>query len=130
MRLLVLEDDTLLGEVFREALTAEGHDVTVSATIEDAIHHLSVAGVDLIIADLWIGNEACFPVLDYARFFQPAAEVILVTGSGMFPHGEMHYSISDVTYRVQKPVPIDELTALVAHCARTMTPPAPHRSIA
>ena len=58
-------------------------------------------------------------MLDFASYALPRAEIILVTGSGLFPRGEMHYSISGVSYRIQKPVKLCDLVFLVEHFERT-----------
>lgn len=119
MRVLILEDDRILAEVFKDALEAEGHAVMLAHENEQAFNCLRDGDFDILIFDLLIDGETSIPVLDYANFVQPKAEIILVTGSGLFPRGELHYSISDVSYRIQKPVKLDDLIHVVAHFERT-----------
>ncbi len=121
MRVLILEDDRILADVFKDALEAEGHSVMVAHQNEHAFACLRDEVFDILIFDLLIDGETSIPVLDYANFVQPKAEVILVTGSGLFPRGELHYSISDVSYRIQKPLKLDDLIHVVAHFERTAT---------
>jgi len=118
MHILILEDDVLVGEVFREALEDAGHRVTLTHDNDTAVETLFQGGFDLIVAELTIGPESSIPTLDCARAFCPEAGIILVTGSGLFPDGGLHYAISDVAYRIQKPVMVDELAALAAHFDR------------
>nr|WP_256373020.1 response regulator [Pseudoruegeria sp. HB172150] len=114
-----MEDDASLGELFQQSLEEDGHVLELALTCEDAVNALSREKFDLLIADLMIEGETSIPVLDFSRFFRPEAEIILVTGSSLFPNGEMHFAVSDVAYRLQKPVALDELRALAAHCGRT-----------
>ncbi len=121
MKVLILEDDRVLAVVFKDALEDAGHDVTVSHSNDMAFTHLRDASFDILIFDLLIDGETSIPVLDFANFIQPNAEIILVTGSGLFPRGELHYSIADVSYRMQKPVKLADLIHVVEHFSRTAT---------
>ena len=119
MDVLILEDDQTLAQVFFDALDGAGHDATVVNSNADAISQLFRRKFDLLICDLMIYGQTSIPVLEYANFACPDAEIILVTGSGLFPRGELHYWVSDVSYRIQKPVKIDDLLLLVSHYERT-----------
>ena len=123
MDVLILEDDVTLSEVFRDALEDAGHSVTIAYRNAEAIAILGNQAFDLLIVDLMIAGETSIPVLDFANYARPDAEIILVTGSGLFPRGEMHYAISGVSYRVQKPVNLNDLVHLVAHFERTKLKP-------
>ena len=119
MYILIVEDDVLVGEVFRDALQDAGHRVVLTHDNDTAVEALFQGGFDLIVADLTIGGDTSIPTLDCARAFCPEAEIILVTDGGLFPNGDLHYAISDVAYRIQKPVMVDELAGLAAHLDRT-----------
>lgn len=125
MKVLILEDDRILAEVFKDALEGEGHDIQLAHSNDRAFALLRDSQFDLLIFDLLINGETSIPTLDYANFVQPSAEVILVTGSGLFPRGELHYSISDVSYRFQKPVKMADLIHVVEHFERTSAHPGP-----
>ncbi len=119
MNILILEDDVVVGRVFKDGLQDVGHRVKLTHCNDSATEALVTGAYDLVIADLMIGKETSIPALDCARFFCPHAEIILVTGSGLFPHGELHFALSHVAYRVQKPITVDLLVTLVAHFDRT-----------
>ena len=121
MDILILEDDKILAQVFCDALDDAGHTVTVTHRNDDAIAVMTESKFDLLVVDLLIDGETSIPVLDFANFTLPKAEVILITGSGLFPRGEMHYSISGVSYRIQKPVKLGDLVSLVEHFGRTQS---------
>lgn len=119
MRVLILDSDVEVAEGFRKTLKLAGHAVTVTCDNETAIEALFTGLFDFFVADLMVGAETSIPALDCARLFCPKAEVILVTGSDLFPSGELHFAIAHIAYRLQKPVRPDDLAALVAHCTRT-----------
>jgi len=119
LNVLILEDDRILAQVFCDALEDAGHSVTVAHNNEQAIACLRDYSFGVLIFDLLIDGETSIPVLDYANFVAPESDVILVTGSGLFPRGELHYSISDVSYRIQKPVQLNDLILVVEHFERT-----------
>lgn len=119
MNVLILEDDRILAGVFRDALEGAGHSVSLAYNNDEAVALLRECLFHILIFDLLIDGETSIPVLDYANFILPQAEVILVTGSGLFPRGELHYSIADVAYRIQKPVKLSDLLLVVDHFGRT-----------
>ncbi|MBN9271859.1 MAG: response regulator, partial [Mesorhizobium sp.] len=52
MRVLLIEDDDVLGEAVRDHIAADGHAVDWSTTLVDARDHLDVVPYDLILLDL------------------------------------------------------------------------------
>lgn len=65
-RVLSISDDLMLGSKVRETLTAAGHEVTTSPSLEETTWD----GVDLIVADLDVENPEALvglgmPVLGY-----------------------------------------------------------------
>lgn len=119
MDIPILEDDPARDQVFCDALEDADHTVSVVQTSDDAVALLSNRSYDQLIFDLMVNGETSIPVFDFADFARPDAEVILVTGSGHFPRGEMHYCVFDISYRLQKPIKVSELVQLVAHLERT-----------
>ncbi len=124
MEILILEDDSTLGQLYVETLEDAGHYPVLARRNSEAIALLTHQAYDLLICDLIIGTESTLPVLKFVRQTAPDTGVILVTGTGLFPRGELHYASAEVSYRLQKPVRIDDLAALVAHFDRTRTPRA------
>jgi len=117
--MLILEDDLTLGQVYVETFEDLGHYPVLASRNSEAIALLANQAYDLVICDLIIGNESTLPVLKFIHQTTPDTGVILVTGTGLFPRGELQCSSAEVSYRLQKPVRIDDLAALVAHFDRT-----------
>lgn len=118
---LVLEDDAGLRFAFSEALENEGHSVLSAGDPDSAIAFLKRQVPDVLLLDLMIGDGYSTDVANYAAFAVPDAHVIYVTGSGLFPKGELFDMCRNARMILRKPVNLRELTDLVTH----ISPPAP-----
>ncbi|MEO0503472.1 MAG: response regulator [Pseudomonadota bacterium] len=112
---LVLEDDAGLRFAFGEALEAAGHQVLPAADPDAAIAHLKRQVPDVLLLDLMIGGSYSTDVANYAAFAAPNAHVVYVTGSGLFPKGELFDMCQNARLILRKPVDLRELTELVSH---------------
>ncbi|WP_299968035.1 response regulator [uncultured Roseobacter sp.] len=115
MRVLLLEDDDAARDVFRECLSDAGHQVVACDTIASALTVLRTSKVDLLIIDLMIGDTNSLGLAQYAGYAAPDAEVILVTGTSKFAHGEVLAEFPGVTWILRKPVYLRDLEALVSY---------------
>lgn len=115
MRVLVLEDDQNLLDAYTQALEDEGHIVHACLSEEAAMAQLLIdrAGVDVIILDLCLGAEMTLSFADFAGYAVPDAKVIVVTGSGLYPHGELQRLSSNIAWSLRKPVKMSDLLAMV-----------------
>ena len=114
---LVLEDDASLRFAFTEALEKAGHSVLAAADADAAISLLKRNTPDVLLLDLMIGRSYSTDVANYAAFSTPGAEVIFVTGSGLFPKGELFDMSRNARLVLRKPVDLRELTEMVTHVA-------------
>ncbi len=64
MRLLLVEDDLLLGEIVGELLEAQNYDVTRCITVRAALASIHEEPPQLAVLDINIQDEAVFPVAD------------------------------------------------------------------
>jgi two-component system, response regulator PdtaR len=65
MRVLVVEDDALIGLLLAEMLTAMGHDVcAIEATEADAVSAAARCKPDLMIVDVGLGEGSGFSVVE------------------------------------------------------------------
>lgn len=114
-KVLVLEDDPGLQFVLREALVTAGHTVYVASDNETAVNVLRRHKPDVLLLDLLIGGGLSTDVANYAGYSAPDAAVIFMTGSGLFPKGELFGMTQNARWVLRKPVNIEELTTLIAH---------------
>lgn len=114
---LVLEDDPSLQFTFSEALKDAGHTVFAESQADKAIEQIRRRAPDILLLDLMVHGTYSTSVADYAAFAAPQAHVIYVTGSGLFPKGELFDMSTNTRWVLRKPVKIQELTDMVDHIA-------------
>ncbi|MEL7166530.1 MAG: response regulator [Pseudomonadota bacterium] len=112
---LVLEDDTTLRFAFCEAVRDVGLDVISAASIDEATALLRRFRPDVLLLDLMVGPDCSTDVADYAAVAAPSAAVIYVTGSGLFPRGEIFDMSRNARLMLRKPVDLEELADMVRH---------------
>lgn len=113
--ILILEDDPTLQFAFHEAVEGAGHDVITAATTDKALDLLRRHKPDVLLLDLMVGQTISTDVANYAAVAAPHARVIYVTGSRLFPKGEL-FDLSRNTHLIlRKPVKLSELTDMVHH---------------
>ncbi|MFK7942528.1 MAG: hypothetical protein AB8B85_06410 [Paracoccaceae bacterium] len=118
----MLEDDMALRLVLTSALEQDGHGVLQCGTNEDALSCLTRCNVELLVLDLMVGNSTSLSVASFAAHAVPSAEVIIVTGSDHYPHGELHAQSQNISWSLRKPIRMEDLRALAQY--------AEHRRVA
>lgn len=82
LRLLVIDDEPLLGETLADLLRLLGQEVVVATSGEEGLSHLRVEHFDLLITDLGMAGMSGWEVARTSRAYRPELPVILVTGWG------------------------------------------------
>jgi CheY-like chemotaxis protein len=109
--ILVVEDDTGLRGVFRQALTAAGFDVREAADGIEALRRIDAKLPNLIVLDLGLpGVDGRDVLVELARLPQTfAIPVVVVTG-------QAHVADVRASCVACKPVSPDELVEIVSRC--------------
>ena len=129
--ILLLEDNDDLRFTYEETLQHAGHDVISVATCAEAIKALKVYKPDALICDLMIGSETSINVSSFAAYAAPQAEVIFITGTNLFPQGELFAMSHNMRWVLRKPVGTQELRDVVKHVLSNPLANAPaSRSVA
>jgi len=87
MRILIVEANAELGEVWADHLRRQGHDVALTGGADTAVAGMHDAAPDTILVDLDLPNGEAVSIADYAAYRHPAAKVIFVTASRFFSDG-------------------------------------------
>jgi len=104
--ILVVDDERALREVLCESITALGHQVTASASGQQAFHMLNTQHFDVVITDLGMPDIPGSKVAQAAKQLSPAPRVILLTGwDDPLTHAQSKYVDEVLT----KPVSIVKL---------------------
>jgi DNA-binding response OmpR family regulator len=86
-RVLVVEDELLIGEIAAEALTDAGYEVFVAASAEEAEVVLRDMSVDLLFTDIGLGGRDGFELAQTALSLQPLLLVVFTSGRSWICHG-------------------------------------------
>ena len=119
MQGLIIEDDTELSKLWRIALEREGHRVDTARNVEEATHLLRFNSYDAVLLDLLLDGQNALDLAAFIGYSSPLARIIVVTGSRLYPQGEIFRDVANVAYVLRKPVPLKDLTNCLAHLERT-----------
>lgn len=116
MRVLLIEDDPVLGEAVRDHIAADGHAVDWSTTLGDAGDHLHVVSYELVLLDLHLPDGKGLEFLQTLRREGADMPVIILTARDQLSDIAGLNSGAD-DYLV-KPFDLGELSARLAAVAR------------
>lgn len=112
-RVLVVEDEVLIGMVLDDILDMQGHSVVANCvTYEDARSAIGVGGFDIAILDVNIGADPIFPLAD--MIVVQGIPIIFATGSS--PDALPERFASSVV--LQKPYALPGVEAAMARAFR------------
>jgi DNA-binding NtrC family response regulator len=86
-RVLVVEDELIIGEIAAEALTDAGYEVLTAASAEEAETILRDVSVDVLFTDINLGGQDGFELAQAALSLQPLLSVVLTSGRSRICHG-------------------------------------------
>jgi DNA-binding response OmpR family regulator len=112
MRLLLVEDQKLLGAAMHEGLQRFGYAVDWARTGKEALASLNDCDHDCVLLDLWLPDMPGETVLKLIRERNPQVPVIVTTARGGILDRVQLLDIGADDYMV-KPVDLDELSARV-----------------
>jgi two-component system OmpR family response regulator len=123
MRILVVEDDTLLAEGLTAALTRAGHAVLRANTGRQADATLAADAFDLVVLDIGLPDIDGFEVLRRLRARRAATNVLVLTARDAVEDRVQGLDLGADDY-LTKPFSVSEFEARVrALLRRTTTPP-------
>ena len=117
LRILLVEDDELIGGAVRDHMRAEGHAVDWAANITDARAHANVVSYGLVLLDLQLPDGHGLDFLREMRKRSDATPVIVLTARDQISHRIDGLNAGADDYLV-KPFDLGELSARVHAVAR------------
>jgi len=112
-RVVIVEDDPLIGSSLGRALTADGYEVTVVTCVADGIAALDSQPPDLVLLDLGLPDGDGTTVATHAVRHHPAVPVIVLTARDSEVDMVLGLESGAVDY-VVKPFRLAELKARIA----------------
>ncbi|WP_206454335.1 response regulator transcription factor [Aurantimonas marina] len=117
MRVLLIEDDTVLGAAVRDQIAADGHSVDWATRLDAASEYLGVAVYDLILLDLMLPDGRGQPFLRALRVRGDVTPVIILTALDQISDRIEGLNAGADDYMV-KPFDLSELSARLNAVAR------------
>jgi two-component system OmpR family response regulator len=117
MRVLLVEDDTILGAAVRDQIHADGHSVDWVTRLDAAGDHLASASYDLILLDLMLPDGRGIPFLRGLRTRGDVTPVIILTALDQISDRIEGLNAGADDYMV-KPFDLSELSARLKAVAR------------
>lgn len=117
MRILLVEDDTLLGMAVRDQIAAEGHAVDWARRLAEAEDHIAAAHYDLVLLDLMLPDGRGLDFLRQRRQAGDSMPVIVLTARDQVSDRIAGLNAGADDYLV-KPFDLDELSARLGAVAR------------
>ncbi|MEM8869113.1 MAG: response regulator [Pseudomonadota bacterium] len=115
MNILIVEDDFALRTVWEDALLDSGHRPTGVSSAPEAMRALMTDRFDVVVLDLLLSDGNSLSLTHYISYAMPSVPVIVVTGSGFFPHGDFGAITPNIDWLLRKPLPIADFVAMVDH---------------
>jgi Response regulators consisting of a CheY-like receiver domain and a winged-helix DNA-binding domain len=110
MRVLLIEDDTVLGAAVRDQIAADGHTIDWVTRLDDARDHMAAAGYDLVLLDLMLPDGKGINFLKDIRAQGDVTPVIILTALDQISDRIEGLNAGADDYLV-KPFNLSELTA-------------------
>ena len=78
-RVLLVEDDLALGELFAQVLRERGHEVTLASDVPSAIAALSKASFDVVVTDLRLPGASGLELLAWVKREEMPLRVVVAS---------------------------------------------------
>ena len=117
MRVLIAQQESDLGGLWKRSLERAGAEVDLVADAEEAVRALNAAPYGVLIVTLSLQENGALAVADYAAYRRPDARVIFVTNSTFFSDGSIFRHAANAATMVPEDTPPEDLVALAEHYA-------------
>jgi DNA-binding NtrC family response regulator len=118
MRILVVEADAELGQVWCNHLERQGGKTVLCVDETSAIAALRFQSFDVMVLDMGTPNTSVLAISDFATYRNPDMAIIVVTANGFFSDGSIFELIPNARGYLHVPILPDDLAALVDHYGR------------
>ncbi len=115
MRVLIVEGNPELGQVWARCIERSGVEVFVATSQSHAIEVMREDDISVIVLDLVLQDGSAFAIADYASYRHPDAKVIFVTNTTFFSDGSIFRHIPNACAFLQSETPPKDLAAMVEH---------------
>jgi two-component system response regulator AtoC len=130
-RIVIVEDEYLLGKTIAQALTKHGHEARTVTTGEEGLALLQTFQPALVLLDMKLPRMSGMEFLAQAKRLDPDLDVVSITAFGSIEESVQAMKHGAVDY-VLKPIDLEELKGLVSEilARRTARPRSGDRATA
>lgn len=115
MRVLLVQHNDGLSDLWTAHLKRQGVDVVQASTQSEAIKILRFEGFDALVLDVILPDGGAIAISDYATYRQPDLPIIAVTAGGFFSDGSIFELIPNARSLMRVPLRPDDLVAVLDH---------------
>ena len=126
-KLLVVDDDPVIGKSFERVLTRKGYVVVNAANGQEALNKLAAEDYDAVFTDIRMPGMDGLEVAERVRARRPWTPVVIITGYGS-DENEARAKAAGVREFLRKPLSPDMIESSAA--AAVATAPAPGAALA
>lgn len=126
-KLLLVEDDNNLREIYQARLTAEGYDIIAAQNGEDALSLAKLNHPDLIISDVMMPRISGFEMLDILRNTDElkSTKVIMLTALGQAEDRGRADNLGADKYLVKSQVTLEDIVTAAKELLGDLPTPTP-----
>jgi DNA-binding response OmpR family regulator len=117
MRILLLEDDAILGDLIYDSLLEKGYDVTHAEDGEEALHFVENKKFDLLVLDINVPGISGLDLLKDIREYSITTPVIMITAYQDTAHLKKGFDLGCDDY-IKKPFDLEELHHRIKNLAK------------
>jgi DNA-binding response OmpR family regulator len=110
-RVLLVDDEPLVLEMFESILSQEGYDVFVAPNAKEALFHLERTFFDVLVCDVMLEDLDGFDIMHISRKKHPEIAIVLITGAPTETDSE-RARLENASY-LSKPIGFDLLVSSV-----------------
>ncbi len=118
MRILIVQENLALGDVWANHLRRMGAEVELVSAMDEAVSCILKSSFDVIVLDLVLKTGSALSIADVAHLCQPEANLIFVTDTTFFSDGSIFAHVANVRAMLQIATPPEDLAAIVHHYAQ------------
>src|SRR6266700_4039643 len=110
--ILIVEDDTAMREMLREALEDDGYAVETASNGRAGVERVKAGGIDLVVSDVKMPEIDGLDMLREIKAVSPSPHVITITAFGSIDTAIRAVKLGAFDY-ITKPFDVDQLTLSV-----------------
>ena len=115
MRVLVVESNLPLAELWQGHLERHGVQVTVALNYDQATERLRETDFNVLILDAALEEGDALSVADFASYRRPDCDVIFVSRNSFFSDGSIFKLCANARAHVSSATPPEDLATMVLH---------------